>query len=433
METDKADSNLNPKELVILGETDEAPRLQQWLYNRAGNEESPQPFPAMLASLDRHKSKSKTFDMGSEWSGAVDPGKTSLFFNSLDRIDDSWLPKALDIWVKDEIIIGLKVFYTNGHDLQHGACDGSSSKTIDIQDLDAKSVIQLVVEAAEPPNSTVRVRGLQLTFNTAKSQEYPALGRPVETHQKPTTVTFSQPTNGFWTFRGFWGSVAPYQGGFIALGAIWGLDETAPESKSGTQTSSGPVGPDYQMFMGQTLPEDALASAKEFRSKVGKYSMSNFFGENKIEKEKLIYFNDLGRIKDGSRVKSVTFYTEKKSYLTGYIINYINGPSIQRGRSPPGASGDPGGAQAEHWTAVRLVLSRHSDNENEMISYLELNNAAEKLRSFSAGIPKVVHDTIISPPSSSWSLAGFWGYYHDELQAFTHIGVIWAKCDELAG
>ncbi|KAF5560918.1 hypothetical protein FPHYL_6387 [Fusarium phyllophilum] len=423
--TDNPDSSLNPKSLVILGETNEAPQLQQWLYNRMGNPDSPQPFPAMLASLDRHKTRSKKFDMGDDWCGVVDPGKTALFSNCLDRIDESWIPKSIGIWVADELLIGLKVFYTNGLDIPHGECSGQASGSIDIRDGEASSVIQLTLEAAEPPNSTARVTGLQVTFNTCKNQEYPALGRPVDKHRNRKTTSLSQPTNGFWSFRGFWAATAPYQGGFLALGAVWGLDDAlahSPKLLEGEPTVAS--GPDYQMFLGRAMPEDALESAQEYRSKAGKFSMSNYIGTAKVEKEKFIYFNDLDRVKESWRIKSVTFYQDDDA-LTGYIINYFDGEPIQRGRVPSGQLGSEGSKKPQRWVTVELELGEHSTGEAPVICGVTLMDISKERYSCRLRDSVVIGETTISQPDSSWCVAGFWGYYNKELKVLSHLGLVW--------
>ncbi|RSL47245.1 hypothetical protein CEP54_013484 [Fusarium duplospermum] len=372
VETDKAESTLNPKNLVILGETDEAPKLQQWLYNRLSSPDSRPPFPALTSSLGRHKTKSKEFDMGDTWSGVDDPGKGGIFFNCLDSIDKRSIPREIAVWVKDDLLRGLKVYYTNGAELTHGKCDGDASKKFYILTDKSHSVIQLVVEAAEPRNSKARVMGLQLTLNNCYSEEYPELGRSVATLQNPTTVTLSQPTNGFWSFRGFWGSATPYGGGFLALGAVWGLDDPKAHEQPTTQPllPTGPNGTDYQMFMGRPLPGDAIATADAYRSKAGKYSMSGFIGTTEVDKTRVKYFNDLGPLRDFHKVESIKFHKDSKGQLAGYTTRYVDGPPIRNGFEEPTSQGS---SQEKIWTDVTLNLIQR-ENGDKVVNFVGLNN-----------------------------------------------------------
>ncbi|KAL7911420.1 hypothetical protein GGI35DRAFT_492688 [Trichoderma velutinum] len=432
VETDKPDSNLNPKNLVILGETSERPRLQQWLYNRAGRKDAPQPYPAMLSSLERNMTKSKTFDMGDDWCGVADPGKTTHFFNCLDRIDQSWEPKSVGIWVQNEILIGLKVFYTNGLDVSHGECSGAPSGTINIADDESQFAIQLALESADQPNTTARVRSLQLTLDTVKTREYPEMSRPVATHNNLKTVILSPPTNGLWSFRGFWGSVASYHGGFLALGAVWGADPSDKGGRAGQQPPAGstaPMGPNYLMFTGRPLPEEAVKSAEEYRNKAGNYSMSMFIGDANIDKNSK-YFNDLQYVQDGWEVGSITFYTDREgTNLTGYIIRYRNDNSItiRRGNIPEGELGDAVDSNAQYWTQVNFDLSQHSRDESKTaVSFVQLIDVAGTKKKFGRGLERV-DQTNLCRPDPSWFLTGFWGYYNGDLGAFTQLGALWAK------
>ncbi|KAL7932791.1 hypothetical protein V8C35DRAFT_306790 [Trichoderma chlorosporum] len=437
VETDKPDSNLNPKNLVILGETNENPRLQQWLYNRAGRKDAPQPYPAMLSSLERNMTKSKTFDMGDDWSGVADPGRTTHFFNCLDRIDQSWEPKSVGVWVQDEILIGLRVFYTNGSEISHGECSGVPSQTIAIVDDESQFAIQLALESAEQPNTTARVRSLQLTLDTVKTREYPQLGRPVDTHSNLKTVLLSPPTNGLWSFRGFWGSVASYRGGFLALGAVWGIDPSNRGGKAGalvpSSGSTAPVGPNYLMFTGRPLPEEAIKSAEEYRNKAGNFSMSMFIGDANIDQNSR-YFNDLQYVQDGWDVGSITFYKDNEyGNITGYLIRYLNANSvpIRRGNVPGDALGDPLDSKAQHWTQVNFDLSRHGRDESKtVVSFVEMIDVAGAKKKSGSGLERV-DQTNLCRPDPSWSFTGFWGYYNGDIGAFTQLGVLWAKRSSL--
>ncbi|KAI6780910.1 uncharacterized protein J7T54_007390 [Emericellopsis cladophorae] len=438
VETDDPDSKLNPKNLVILGETDEAPRLQQWLFNRSGSEKSREPYPKMEQSLDHHKGKSKRFDMGNAWAGVDDPGKAATFFNCLDKIDDSWEPRSIDIWVTDEILTGLRVVYTNGAEAAHGDCEGAAQKTLLIQDGKATSVIQLAVELARPQNSTGRVRGLQLTLDTIKTQEYPPLGRAVTTHATPEITTLEQPTNGLWTFRGFWGSFAPFKGGFLALGVVWGLDDTktVPPSQASSTTPSQqqqPSGPDYQMVMGRPLPDDALKSAVAYKAKAGAYCMSQFIGDSNIDKDRSVYFNDLHDIKDDKwRISSIKFYQEDSHRITGYIIRYTDGGSIRRGKCAPGTLGAPLESQPQHFTNVTLDTTYLAEQKGQVLTCVVADDRqAEGKFVFQAPGTKPHETAKLSRPDSTWSLAGFWGYHNKDTNAFTQFGIIWAKRSEL--
>ena len=434
VETDNPDSNLNPKNLVILGETDEAPRLQQWLYNRTGSESAREPYPKMSQSLDFHKTKSKKFDMGDAWAGVEDPGKSAIWFNCLDKIEGSWMPKAVSIWAKEETLVGLKVVYTNGEETPYGDCSGEPQKSLEIQDGQAESVAQLIIETAEPLNSTARVRSLRMTLDSYKRQEYPQLDRAISTHTNVAKVTLDQPTNGLWSFRGFWGSVAPFQGGFLALGAVWGLDEAKSQQKAIQPSAAGEAtGPDYQMFMGRPLPEDALKSAIQYKAKAGKYSMSSFLGDSNVDKENTTYFNDMELIKDDKwRIGSITFYYDERYRISGYITRYIGGDPIRRGKCPSGAAGEKMDSKAQHWTQVRLDSSWLDDKKYKVLTSVELtNNRGEEPLIFQAPGTRTLEITQLSRPDSTWSLAGFWGYHHKGIQAFTQFGVIWAKRDEL--
>ncbi|KAM0425738.1 hypothetical protein ACHAPT_008986 [Fusarium lateritium] len=428
VETEKAESTLNPTNLVILGETDEAPKLQQWLYNRTSNPDSRPPFPALTSSLGRHKTKSKEFDMGDTWSGVDDPGKGGIFFNCLDHINKTWIPREIAIWVKDDLVRGLKVYYTNGSELVHGKCEGDASKSIYIINENSHSVIQLVLEAAEPPNSMARVTGFQLTLNNCYSEEYPELGRSVATLQNPATVTLSQPTNGFWSFRGFWGSATTYGGGFLALGAVWGLDDPSAHQQSTTQPSlpSGPVGPDYQMFMGRPLPDDAIATANAYRTKAGKYCMSTFIGTTEIDKEKVVYFNDFGPLKDSHQVESITFHLDSQEYLTGYTTRYLDGPAIQRGAYPADALQGQGPGKEARWTKVQLALARR-ENGDKVVDFVGVTNILEEEDQWSAQSGDRIETTVLSRPDANWHLVGFWGYHLKDLSGITHLGAIWYK------
>ncbi|RTE82404.1 hypothetical protein BHE90_003036 [Fusarium euwallaceae] len=428
VETDKAESTLNPKNLIILGETDEAPKLQQWLYNRLSSPDSRPPFPALTSSLGRHKTKSKEFDMGDTWSGVDDPGKGGIFFNCLDNIDKKSIPREVAVWVKDDLLRGLRVYYTNGTELTHGKCDGDASKSFYIITDKSHSVIQLAVEAAEPPNSKARVMGLQLTLNNCYSEEYPKLGRSVATLQNPTTVILSQPTNGFWSFRGFWGSATPYGGGFLALGAVWGLDDPKAHEQLTTQPllPTGPAGTDYQMFMGRPLPDDAIATADAYRSKAGKYSMSTFIGTTEVDKTRVKYFNDLGPLRDYHKVESITFHKDSKDQLAGYTTRYFDGPPIQHGFEKPTSQGS---GKEELWTDVKLNLVQR-ENGDKVVNFVGLNNIlTEDFKEWDGENGTRVGTTTLCRPDAGWHLVGFWGYHFIDNSGFSHLGAIWYKSE----
>ena len=96
-----------------------------------------------------------------------------------------------------------------------------------------------------------------------------------------------------------------------------GQDKPESRRKAASEPlSSDPSGPDYKVFAGSSLPADAIATANHYQHKAGKYSMSESFGALDIKKYRVTHFNDLDRLEDTWRVKSLTFYLEKLKYIS---------------------------------------------------------------------------------------------------------------------
>ncbi|KAF5847640.1 hypothetical protein GGP41_000326 [Bipolaris sorokiniana] len=181
-------------------------------------------FDELKASISKHASRSKEFQL-SRYLGDDLLKLGSVFFNSLDILEETWMPQSITIYFNDNSLLGNKTVYNNGREILNG----------DENDLEAGTVNLVAHEKVNCVNIKRHAHSLNMggdiyIDSVVILSIVPGQHGPNINHRSIVALNLAgevahvreekSPAEG-WNLRGFYGSYSP-GARLQQLGLVWG-------------------------------------------------------------------------------------------------------------------------------------------------------------------------------------------------------------------
>lgn len=370
----------------------------------------------------KHAHRSSNYRL-SQFTGSSSLPAESTFFNNMDFLNNTYIPKNMIMYFNDKNLYGIKVQYTNGKDILNGV-EGPQfvAREWSFGEKEVVQTVKLISHAnsvSGTPGYGVYIDGLKLASNVDIATYIASA--PRHDQQKFSTIT-ERPAGVGWDVRGFFGGFNPTSG-MQMLGVIWSNEKPGDLS----------LVPGYSLYQegaanirATELREASLKHANkgdQFRlSKFAGDTTVNIFDGNQV-------FSTLDSIDKTWKVQTITafFNTAVEDALMGIQLDYTNGKQIKHGKCD--------GTETEKWVAayasvkaVSIAMSVRQPGKCMGLTLSIVNNGQLDLVKFlktSAETKNVLLSAPQGTASESWSFVGFLG--SGGLAGVDGLAVVWSK------
>ncbi|XP_014562071.1 hypothetical protein COCVIDRAFT_22035 [Bipolaris victoriae FI3] len=180
-------------------------------------------FDELRASISKHASRYEQFRL-SGYLGDDLPQPGSVFFNSLDILEDTWMPKSITIYYDNYHLFGIKTIYNDGREILNGDDKGLQPTTVDLVAHEKIDGVKIESHSSLGMNSIAFIDSVTIS-STVPGQPGPTINERTITPSKQSgsyvhSRDEKSPAEG-WNLRGFYGSYSP-GAGIQQLGLVWG-------------------------------------------------------------------------------------------------------------------------------------------------------------------------------------------------------------------
>lgn len=417
-----------PPNPVILGVAEESKPIELYIPSLETNKL----YKAAQTSADQHRWRSRNWSMGANWAGEIDPVNESTFFNDMDVLDSSWVISKMIIYHTATWFTGIRTTYTNGKQICHGDCTRSTFREWDMSNAARDRIVKVCFRRSMTHNRWF-IDGLYLYSARAK-----VYGMSTETPGSDSgwMSYFDGPSNGHWSFRGFWGNDFAPDTGFLSLGCVWGR-ESQPAWLQGEPDTNNDMCP----FM-ENAPKAVRDLALRYKDRAPYLRFSKFVGTTgEVAGEEFwSHLEEEALTKDWKTSLVYPNYDPEKEAIISFHIRSSSGVDRVRGAAGGTKPDDRKGVETQP-KAVLFTVNRKNGALGSVTFYSSgpadaktsgqittvdtMKMAMQKPELFGFNQGEKGEELLVVAPDHSWRLAGLYGYSKGGI--ITRVGVIWGK------
>lgn len=135
-------------------------------------------------SLSQNKHKSVNYRMLGCAGGVTDIHAAAEFFNDLDSLDATYYPEAVDVWIMEGRVVGIKTRYTNSKEFGHGQISGQPTYTLTLSRETSEVVTEVQIEEGVA-NKQEGILSLAMATSLCKVAGTRAILKPAAVSSQP--------------------------------------------------------------------------------------------------------------------------------------------------------------------------------------------------------------------------------------------------------
>ena len=287
--------------------------------------------------------------------------KPATPFNDLVKMDQTYRPQKISIWMGTGKLSGIEIKYAGGQIKSHGSTSETASHSLSmnesqiIVEMMAKEVVEITglssityLAFATSAGTTVEAvasKGIESQAEGDKKSDSSAgstskrptdeASTPSKAEPKLKTTVWSQPDDLRYSLRGFFGLTVNTN--LCSIGAVWGKNSFVPVLKTPIQT------PLCKSILG--LSEELQINIKNHvKASAGTFYLSAYISapEDKVistpsssasstPKSTPKFFNALDFINPQWRIQGIGFASDAQGHLCGLRVRYHNGQERTHG------------------------------------------------------------------------------------------------------